>query len=198
MNPVLWSLIGFSVAMYITPGPNNAMVAASAATHGIRATIPHMLGIVTGFATMLVMVCAGLGSLLVANPGLLLAFRWVGAAWLGFLAWKIASAPMPGTGLSRPVMGFAGAAGFQWINPKAWLIGVAAAGEYMSPNAPLAMQLARIGVVFFLVGLPCLIVWAAIGSGAGRLLRAPGRRRVFNVAMGVLLIASVIPVLLEE
>ena len=48
MNSALLSLIGFSVAMYITPGPNNVMVAASAANNGIRATVPHMFGIATG------------------------------------------------------------------------------------------------------------------------------------------------------
>ena len=42
MDPILLPLTGFAVAMYITPGPNNAMVAASAAQHGIRATVPHM------------------------------------------------------------------------------------------------------------------------------------------------------------
>ena len=79
---MLLSLLGFSVAMYITPGPNNVMVAASAANHGIRATVPHMLGIVAGFAVMLTLVCAGLGSALVSWPLLLPLFRWAGAAWL--------------------------------------------------------------------------------------------------------------------
>src|SRR3954463_13601859 len=98
MNGALLSLVGFSVAMYITPGPNNVMVAASAANHGIRATAPHILGIAAGFATMLTLVCAGLGSALLSWPLLLPVFRWVGAAWLAVLAWQIASAPAPGEG----------------------------------------------------------------------------------------------------
>ena len=197
MNSAFLSLVGFSIAMYITPGPNNVMVAASAANHGIGATLPHMLGIAAGFSVMLTLVCAGLGSALVRWPLLLPLFRWVGAAWLVVLAWQIASAPPPGEGGRGRVLGFFGAAAFQWINPKAWLIAAAAAGEYLSPDRPLAVQLARIFVVFLLVGMPCLLVWALLGSGAARLLHSPTRLRAFNVAMALLLVASLIPVLIE-
>ena len=113
MNSVLASLLGFSVAMYITPGPNNVMVAASAANHGIRATMPHMFGIAVGFSVMLTVVCAGLGSALVNWPLLLPIFRWVGAAWLAVLAWQIAVAPAPGESGRGRVLGFFGAAAFQ-------------------------------------------------------------------------------------
>lgn len=198
MDSMFLSLLGFSVAMYITPGPNNVMVAASAANHGVRATMPHMLGIATGFSVMLTLVCAGLGSTLVNFPGLLPLFRWAGAAWLLYLAWQIARAPAPGEGGRKRVLGFMGAVGFQWINPKAWLIAVGAAGEYLSPHQPLTVQLARIFLVFLAVGMPCLLVWAMLGSGAGRLLRSPVQLRAFNIAMAVLLVLSVLPVLIED
>jgi len=197
MDATLVSLVGFSIAMYITPGPNNVMVAASAANHGIRATMPHMVGIAAGFSVMLTLVCAGLGSALVSWPLLLPLFRWIGAAWLAVLAWQIASAPAPGEGRRGRVLGFFGAAAFQWVNPKAWLIAAGAAGEYLSLNHPLAVQLARIFAVFLVVGMPCLLVWALLGSGAGRLLHSPARLRTFNVAMALLLVASLIPVLIE-
>jgi threonine/homoserine/homoserine lactone efflux protein len=198
MDSLLLSLVGFSVAMYITPGPNNVMVAASAANHGVRATIPHMFGIACGFAGMLAVVCGGLGSALLSLPWLLPAFRWIGAAWLMFLAWQIATAPPPGEGGRGRVLGFFGAMAFQWINPKAWLIAFAAAGEYLSLQQSLPIQLARIFLIFLVVGMPCLTVWAFIGSGARRLLHSPTRVRLFNVAMGMLLIASVLPVLFED
>ena len=198
MDSMLISLLGFSVAMYITPGPNNVMVAASAANHGIRATVPHMLGIVVGFALMLTLVCAGLGSALVRWPLLLPLFRWAGAVWLVWIAWQIARAPAPGEGGRTRVLGFAGAVAFQWINPKAWLIAVGAAGEYLSPHQPLVAQLSRIFIVFLVVGLPCVLVWAVLGSGAGRLLRSPVQLRAFNVVMAVVLVLSVLPVLIED
>jgi threonine/homoserine/homoserine lactone efflux protein len=198
MNSALLALTGFSVVMYITPGPNNVMVAASAANHGIRATVPHMFGIAAGFSVMLTLVCAGIGTTLLSWPLLLPLFRWVGAAWLAVLAWQIATAPAPGEGGPRRVLGFFGAAAFQWINPKAWLIAAGAAGEYLSTGQPLFTQLARIFVVFLLVGMPCLLVWAGLGSGAGWLLHSPARLRAFNVAMALLLVASLVPVLIEQ
>jgi len=197
MTPVLLSLLGFCVTMYITPGPNNVMVAASAANYGIPATMPHMLGIAFGFALMFDIVSAGLGSLLLVWPPLVPAMRWIGAAWMAWLAWKIANAGPPQPGQRKRLLGFVGAAGFQWINPKAWLIALAAATTFLRPDQPLGPQLLRFSVIFLICGMPCLLVWAMIGSGAGRLLHSPARFRTFNIIMALLLLASVVPVLIE-
>jgi len=195
MEASLLSLIGFAVVMYITPGPNNAMVAASAANHGWRATTPHMLGITFGFAIMLVVVAAGLGTILFSIPGLATAMRTIGAAWIVLIAWKIATAPPPREAASRPLMGFAGAMAFQWVNPKAWLIGVGLTSQFLRPDEPLGGQLLRVFLVFLLVGVPCILPWALLGDAAARLLRSPARLHGFNIAMALLLLASLVPVL---
>ena len=198
MDAPLLSLTGFAVAMYITPGPNNVMLASAGANHGVRATVPHMLGINFGFSAMLVLVAAGLGSLLFVFPLLLPAMRWAGAAWMLYLAWKSATAEPPGEGVRRRVLGFLGAAAFQWINPKAWLIAVGTASEFMLPHRSLAAQLARIGLVFLVVGIPCMLPWVLLGTGAGRVLRSRAQLRAFNVAMATLLVVSLVPVLIER
>jgi threonine/homoserine/homoserine lactone efflux protein len=184
--------------MYITPGPNNAMLASAAANHGLRATVPHMLGIAFGFGVMLQLVFAGLGAALLAWPPLLPLMRWTGAAWMLWLAWKIASAPPPEEIGRRPVMGFFGAMAFQWINPKAWLIGLGAANEFTQPDVPLPTQLFWLGIVFFGVAIPCMVPWMMLGRGAARLLHSPGRMRIFNIAMALLLVVSLLPVLIEQ
>ena len=196
---MLLSLIGFAITMYITPGPNNAMLAASAASFGLRATIPHMLGIAFGFSVMMMIVTAGLGSALLAWPPLLPLMRWAGAAWLLGLAWKIGSTrpAVPGKSGRGRVLGFGGAVAFQWVNPKGWLIGLAAAGMFTQPEQNLTAQTAWIGLVFLLVALPCMAPWMLIGAGAARALRSQARLRVFNVAMALLLLASVVPLLLD-
>jgi threonine/homoserine/homoserine lactone efflux protein len=173
------------------------MLASSGANHGMRATVPHMAGIACGFAFMLMVVAAGLGSLLLVWPPLLPVMRWIGAAWMLYLAWKIATAPPPGEGQRRGVLGVFGAAAFQWINPKAWLIAVGAASEFMLPGRPLGEQIVRIGVVFMAVSFPCMMPWVLLGQGAGRVLRSRTQLRWFNIAMALLLIASLVPVLLE-
>ncbi len=200
MDTTLPSMIVFAIAMYITPGPNNAMLASSAASFGLRATVPHMLGIACGFTFMLSAVCSGLAGVLLAWPLLLPVMRWAGAAWLLLLAWKIANATPPGepdSGDSKRVMSFGGAMAFQWVNPKGWLIALAAAGMYAQPGEGLWAQGTRIGLVFFLVAIPCMVPWVLLGAGARHFFRSSRGLRIFNIAMGLLLVASVIPLLLE-
>jgi threonine/homoserine/homoserine lactone efflux protein len=95
-------------------------------------------------------------------------------------------------------MGVPAAAAFQWINPKAWLIAIGAASAYMLPDRPLGEQIFRIGVVFLAVGFPCMLPWALLGSGAGRVLRSRAQFRAFNVGMALLLVLSLVPVLMEQ
>jgi threonine/homoserine/homoserine lactone efflux protein len=191
--PTLWSLLGFAVAASVTPGPNVLMVAASAASHGVRATLPQMLGVTFGFGAMLLLVGLGLAGPLLASPTLHLALKWVAVAWLLWLAWRIGSAPPPGEGPARPPLGFRGAALFQWVNPKAWMIAAAVMPAFTAPGEAVLPQVVLIAAVFVVVSMPCLMVWAGIGTAAAHLLRAPGRLRVFNIVMALLLVASLVP-----
>lgn len=190
----LLPLIGFAIAGSVTPGPNVLMVAAAAAGHGMRAVVPHMLGISAGFPVMILAVGLGLSGPLAASPTLHLALKWVGAAWLLWLAWKIATAE-PRAAESRPPLGFLGGAAFQWVNPKAWMLAAAVVPAFTRPEAPLTPQVLVIVAVFACVTLPSLLVWAAIGAGAGRLLGEPRQLRIFNITMALLLVASLIPIL---
>jgi threonine/homoserine/homoserine lactone efflux protein len=189
----LLPLLGFAVATSVTPGPNVLMVAASAAHHGLRATWPHMLGITLGFSLMLLVVGFGLAGPLAASPALHAALRWIGAAWLLWIAIGIARAGGPGEGRARPPMGVLAAGLFQWVNPKAWMIAVAAIPAFTTPGGDLPAEVARIAAVFALVSLPCLLVWAALGAAIRGLLRRPGTARAFNLAMAALLVLSLLP-----
>ena len=189
-------LLGFAIAASVTPGPNVLMVAASAAGHGVRAVLPMMVGMTVGFGAMLLLVGLGLAGPLAASTWLHGLLRWVGAAWLLWLAWRIASAPPPREGAPvRPPLGLLGAAAFQWVNPKAWMIAAAVTPAFSRPGEPLLPQVLAIAGTFVLVGIPCLMVWAGLGAGAGRLLHRPARLRAFNLVMAALLVASLVPML---
>lgn len=192
----LLPLLAFAIACSVTPGPNVLMVAAAAANHGVRATLPQMLGIALGFAAMLVIVGLGLAAPFAAWPLLHGILKWGGAAWLLVLAWKIARAGTPGEGPSRPPLGFIGAALFQWVNPKAWMIALAAIPAFTTPDGDMLAETLRIGAVFAVVCLPSTLAWAGLGAGASRLLRTPATLRAFNIAMAVLMVASLVPALL--
>src|SRR5215472_9311050 len=112
----------FAFAISITPGPNNTMVLASGANFGLWPTIPHLLGIDLGFALMIIAVGVGIGGLFAAFPALHAALRYIGALYLLFLAWKIATAGRTdgATGRKKP-LSFLQAASFQWVNPKGWI-----------------------------------------------------------------------------
>lgn len=194
----LFAFLLFSIATAGTPGPNNIMVSAAAANHGFRATFPHILGIAVGFSIMLLILGSGLAGPLAADPRLHNMLRWVGAAWMLWLALKIALADgalAGGTG--RPPLSFFGAALFQWINPKAWLIVLAIAATYTTAGQSLYRQVAILAVISFLVTIPCVGAWAAMGAGAGRFLMTPRRLRLFNIVMALLLVASLMPLLQE-
>lgn len=188
-------LLTFAIAASVTPGPNTLMVTAMAARGGARSALPAVLGITLGFTVMLVIVAVGLAAPLAASPALQSAMKTLGAVWLLWLAWKIAAAPAPGEGPDRPPMGFWGAAAFQWVNPKAWLVGLAAIAAFSTGSDGVLASGMRVALAFGVVSLPCLMVWVALGLGARRLLRTARSWRLFNMAMGILLASSILPIL---
>jgi threonine/homoserine/homoserine lactone efflux protein len=194
MEYTLLPLIGFAIAATITPGPNNVMVTTSAVNHGLRATLPHICGIAAGFAIMLVLVCAGLAGVLLQSPLVATALHFVSLAWLLWLAWQIATAAPLGSVGARPALGFFGAMAFQWVNPKAWMICLGAAGAFMTPDGDVIVQALTVGLVFLAVALPCIMPWALLGAAAARLLLDPARLRAFNIAMAILLVLSMLPI----
>lgn len=126
-----WLVLGpvalYIMSMTLTPGPNNVMLTASGANFGFRRTLPHMAGIVGGCFILFSSIALGLGVLFERFPAIQLGLRWLGSAYLLYLAWKIASAPPPnlkGSSHSIPLT-FWQAAAFQFANPKAWIMGLA-------------------------------------------------------------------------
>ncbi|WP_211314187.1 LysE family translocator [Humitalea rosea] len=191
------SVLAFALSTTATPGPNNAMVMASGATWGLRLTVPHILGISLGFAAMMLALALGVGGVFRAAPWLYGVLRWLGAAYLLWLAWRIATARpgvARGRSASRP-FGFFQAAAFQWVNPKAWAIGVGAVVTFLGDAGPLVQAFTLTGL-FLAVTLPITIIWALMGVGAGRMLQSEGALVWFNRVLAVLLVASLVPMLL--
>lgn len=187
----------FAAISSITPGPNNLMILASGLNHGLVRSLPHLAGIVLGFAFMVLATGLGLHAVFVAVPVLQTVMKYAGALYLLWLAWRLAqAAPMgadtPGA-TARP-MTFLGAAAFQWVNPKGWVMSVTAVTTYL-PAAFHAVDAAALAAVFGLVGGPCVAVWAVSGVSMRRLLRSPHRVRVFNRVMAGLLVLSLYPIL---
>jgi threonine/homoserine/homoserine lactone efflux protein len=183
----------FSIAAAGTPGPSNALLTATGANVGVRRGLPCLLGVSLGMGLMMFLVAFGLGSVILRRPLVLDAVKWCGAAVLGWLAWKIATAGRAGATAAGPPVGFLGAAAFQWINPKSWLVCASAAATFLDEGAGSALgQSAAFGLTFVLASLPSCFPWLAFGAVLQRVLRSERARRIFNGAMGAVLAASVI------
>lgn len=193
---LLTALALYAMVSSITPGPNNLMLLASGANFGFRRTLPHMLGISIGHSVMVFLVGIGLAGLFTAYPPARIVLTVLSAAYLLWLAWKIANAAPPDAesqAQAKPFT-FLQAAAFQWVNPKAWSMALTANTLY-APDASLP-SVTTVALVFSLVNLPCVSSWAALGTGLRRALQDPKRLRLFNRVMAALLVLTLIPVLL--
>jgi threonine/homoserine/homoserine lactone efflux protein len=190
------ALVVFAFVTSVTPGPNNLMLLASGVNFGFVRTVPHMFGIAGGFATLLFGVGMGLGAVLKAYPALDLTLKIAGGAYLLYLAWKIAmSRSLAAKGEAKAVpMTFFQAAAFQWVNPKAWVMAVTAMAVYTDPEAPFLSML-LVTAAFAAVNFPSVSVWAGFGMALRGFLADPVRLKWFNIAMGVLLAATLWPML---
>ena len=196
MTEILLPLLGFVIVSTTTPGPNNLMVLISGANWGLRPTLPHILGIATGFPVMIVAVGLGLGLVFQAFPALHEILKYLAFAYLCWLAWKIAMAGRPeAEGRSGRPMTLLEAAAFQWVNPKAWAIVFAGVALYTTETGNKALEIGLIAVLFGVVCIPNGIVWALFGRAISRLLEDDSWRRRFNIAMAILLVISTVPTL---
>jgi threonine/homoserine/homoserine lactone efflux protein len=190
------ALLVFAFVASITPGPNNLMLLASGVNFGFRRTVPHMCGIALGFLALLLGVGFGLGALLSAYPKLHLALKLAGGIYLLYLAWKIATARTlsPAAGAGAKPMTLSQAACFQVVNPKAWVMAVTGMAIYTDPARPYTSVL-LVAAAFALVNFPSVSCWALFGVTLRRFLADPDRLKWFNITMGVLLAATLWPLL---
>ena len=191
---LLTGLVLFCFVSSITPGPNNLMLMATGANFGARRAAPHASGIVLGFTFMIVAIGLGVAQLFQIYP---LAHQLLGVVsviYLIYLAYKTATArtnldsPEP-TG--KPIT-FWQAAAFQWVNPKAWTMALAAVTVY-APQPVTYKEVIVVAAIFGAINLPCISVWLLLGVKMRRFLTTPARLRGFNWTMAGLLILSLAP-----
>lgn len=184
----------FTLAGAVTPGPNNTISTLSGATFGFRKTLPQMIGVTFGYPMMLAALGLGLGKVFEVLPWLHGAMRYVGAAFLLYLAWKLVRANAPqSAGSARPV-GFFEAFFFQWLNPKAWSIALGAIAAFTTPGSPTPAFLWEVAIFTFvsaIVTFPSLVLWCLFGVAISRMLKDDRKRRIFNYSLAVILVLSI-------
>ncbi|RED18151.1 LysE family translocator [Pontivivens insulae] len=185
------AIMTLAAATVWTPGPNNALLASSGARFGYRRTLPHAMGVAWGFPLMCFCMALGLGEVFRAEPLIREALRWVGAALLLWIAWKTLNASAPGSDDSHAKpWTFFQAMGFQWINPKAWMMAISMISQFVTGENPL-LEAAVVSGVYALVGLTSSSGWALFGVAMQRFLSTPLRLKLFNGLMAGLIVITV-------
>lgn len=193
---ILLALVGFAFATTWTPGPNNMMLAASGATFGWRATLPHALGVALGFPLMVFLITLGLGEVFQRSAAFRTGLAWAGFAVMLWLAWRIATADAARARTRSRPLRFHEAAAFQWVNPKAWAMAIGVSATYARGAEPV-LEAAIAALVFVLAGMTSSQGWTVFGAGIGQLLGTGLRLRLFNVSMGLLLALSALWLVLD-
>lgn len=185
----------FAFIMTFTPGPNNIMLATSGINFGIKRSMPHVMGVAIGFPVMLILVAGGVGFLF-SIPIIRLFLKLFGVGYVFYLAYLIATTnEMSKKKVSKPIS-FLEAAGFQWINPKAWAQAIGASSAYLTFDTNKYIQVFAMAMIFLPIGIASSYVWASFGEIIGKRLREGKRLVYFNVAMAIGLIVTVIPSIL--
>ena len=189
MLPVLL----FVLVATVSPGGATALATASGARFGVRRSLPLMLGIAAGLATLAVAASLGLAGVLFRVPHVELVVRLLGTAYLLWLAWQTARSGPPGQATLAQPRRFGAGVLLLWLNPKGWAMTLSAAGAF-APTVAGPVRLAVLLGATFLVGATVSqLVWCTLGGVLGRVLTRPWHWRLLNGALALLLVASVVP-----
>ena len=194
VDTTLWGTILFVSIVSMTPGPNNLLLAASGANYGFIKTLPHMCGVIVGFAIMVVASGFGLGMILNEFPQVILPLKIMSVSFLLYLSWRIATGGAHVIeGKSQPLT-FLPAVLFQTINPKGISFLLSIMGAQISETEPLLPQLIPLFILLPAFTVLSAVTWTMFGTAIGKLMQSQGAFRVFNLVMALLLVACVIPI----
>ena len=192
------ALISFYFVMYVTPGPNNAMVLTSGIKFGYLKTIPHMTGITIGHVLQTVLVCIGLGKIFQLFPEIQNILKIICVIYLLYLGYKIiGSFSKIKEDNSRPLK-FYEAALFQLVNPKAWTISTMVASGFLPKDEKLITAILFISITALIICPISISVWAVFGSGIRNLVKSSKKKSVVEYFLAILLLITAILIVIEK
>ena len=195
---LFFALVSFYFVMYITPGPNNAMVLTSGLKFGFAKTIPHMSGITIGHILQLILVCLGLGKIFQVFPEIQQVLKIICAAYLLYLGYKIiGSFSKIKEDDSRPLK-FHEAALFQIVNPKAWTISSMAASGFLPRDENLIFSILYIAAIALVICPLSISPWAAFGSSIRNLVKNNKLKALIEYFLAFLLLITAILIVIQK
>tara|TARA_B100000579_G_scaffold429833_1_gene442243 strand:- start:992 stop:1594 length:603 start_codon:yes stop_codon:yes gene_type:complete len=194
-----WELIlalsVYNFVMYVTPGPNNSILTASGIKFGFFRTIPNIFGIPTGHGFQLALVCLGLGSLFTYYPFLLDILRYVGAAYILFLAYKMfGSLNISSSEEKTRPLKYYEAILFQFVNPKAWVICITAVSLFYPEKENLFIGTVFMVIMSTIINIPSISIWALGGSIIRHYLSNKTLKKIIEWLLALMLILTSVSV----
>ena len=194
---LIFALVSFYFVMYVTPGPNNAMVLASGLKFGFLKSIPHMTGITIGHVTQLILVCLGLGKIFQIFPELQNILKILCAIYLIYLGYKIIGSFSKITDDDSRPLKFYEAALFQIVNPKAWTISSMAASGFLPKDGNLILSILFISCIALIICPISISPWAAFGSGIKNLVKNNKIKVIIEFFLAFLLLITAILIVID-
>ena len=195
---LLFALISFYFVMYVTPGPNNAMVLTSGLKFGFLKTIPHMSGITIGHITQLILVCFGLGKIFQIFPQIQYVLKLICSVYLLFLGYKIIGSFSKIKEDGSTPLKFYEAALFQIVNPKAWTISTMAASSFLPKEGNLIVSIFFIAIVALIICPISISPWAAFGSGIKSIVNNNKVKVIIEFFLAFLLLITAILIVIGK
>ncbi len=191
------ALSSFYFVMFATPGPNNAMLTASGIKFGFKRTLPHLIGIPCGHVVQISLVCLGLGKIFVMYPHIQEVLKYVCAAYLLYLGYKIiGSFSEHKKDSSRPLKLYE-AALFQFVNPKAWTVAIMVASGFFPKDEILIIAILFSSLTAAIVCFPSICLWALFGSSIRLMIKNTKIKKVVEFLLAFLLLLTAIIIIIN-
>ena len=187
----LWSaLIVYYFIMFATPGPNNAMLTASGMKFGYLRTLPHIIGIPLGHFIQITLVCYGLGNVFIKFPQIQFYMKFLCFVYLLYLSWKMfGSISVTKKETGRPLK-FYEASLFQFINPKAWTVAIAAVSGFFPSDENFFVATMFLAVTAPFVCIPSISLWALFGNSLRIFVSNTKTKKIIEYILAILLILT--------
>ena len=194
-SKLFFALISYYFVMFVTPGPNNAMLTASGIKFGFKKTIPHLIGIPFGHTIQITLVCFGLGNLFQKYPLIQNYLKWLCFFYLLYLGWKIIGSFSEHKKESGRPLTLYEAALFQFMNPKAWVVALTASTAFFPVNENFYLATTFIALTAPFICFPSICLWALFGSSIKILIKNAKIKKIIEYFLAVLLIITAIIIL---
>jgi len=194
---LFFALISYYFVMFVTPGPNNAMLTASGIKFGFKKTLPHAFGIPFGHIIQITLVCFGLGTLFQKYPFIQFYLKWLCFFYLLYLGWKILGSLSSNNKETGRPLKFYEAALFQFINPKAWVVALTAATAFFPSDENFIIATIFVAGTAPFVCIPSIAIWALFGSSIKLIIQNAKIKKIIEYLLALLLVATAVIIVID-